>query len=455
MTTADAQNGSSDGQFWLADSPDVVLQGRLDLDACELELAAPLVSPWESSTSSSVSVSHERQDAEVRYRVHGRLADGRAVTLPQATRFPGVFASSQKFSDLRVLLGWVDGDPKDAPIDTLRLGYGPEVAEWLRQSAGIKLSVPLDDAPELSITIDDDGGLHLSGVPEWTLQQCTDYLLMPMAGLIALLTHRAPTGLWQLKYVTSGTTVNVLRRSSERRAGRPVREYIARLHYDDASNWVNGWLSMTRRLRPSYLMALSAFGAGTVEYKIFTMAAALERFHGKMQPKISVMTKEDRNEAVKAAVDAVPGEYAERVEGILKNYLGQPSFMHRLHATVATMPESFANGVCGVLRDDGGPREVWARAVKDARNAAAHASGMDELVDFESEVARLAVLAESLMFVVSAVYLTAAGMSADKVEHRLRGLSHYHLMADRLRMRWPEIYAYEDLGVVAPGSGEP
>jgi len=383
----------------------------------------------------------EINDAEVRYRLHGVLGDGRAVTLPQAMRHPSDWSGSQHFSDLRILVGWPEGDPKDAPVEQFTLTYGPEMAGWLRQSGGVELETPLADASELRVAVNHDGELVVSNVPGWTLQQCTDRLHMPLSGLLAVITHRAPTRPWRLEYVTGDIAVTVLRRATERSPGSPVRECVSRLHYEGAASWVRGWLEVAPALKPSHLTAAQNFTEPpTVQHQIFALTSALERFHSKVLPKLDKMPDEQRRQLAKQASEAVPDEQSDRVKSILLNYLAQPSLAHRLFATIDYLPQTLAADLCGASGGKTSPRQTWVTAVKDARNATGHATGMDDLVDFDLYVARLAALSESLVFVVSAVYLLAAGMAPERVERGLRDLSHFRLMRDRLRSRWPELY---------------
>lgn len=442
VTTSEASDGAVEGRFWLAGAPETTALGKLDMDACLLDLSTEVVAAYAHAPVNDTTTSiQEIDDAEVRYRLHGVLEDGRAVTLPQALRHPSDWSGSQHFSDLRILVGWPEGDPKDAPVEQLTLTYGPEMAGWLRQSGGIELETPLTNAPELRVAVNHDGEIIVSRIPGWTLHQCTDRLHMPLSGLLAVLTHRAPTRPWRLGYVTGDISVTVLRRVSEQSLETPIRECVSRLHYEDAASWVRGWLDVAATLSPSYLTAVQNFTQPpTVQHQIFALASALERFHSKVLPKLDKMPDEQRRQLAKQASEAVPDEQSDRVEGILLNYLAQPSLARRLFAITDYLPQTLAADLCGASGGKTSPRQIWVSAVKDARNATGHATGMDELVDFDLYVARLAALSESLVFVVSAVYLLAAGMAPNRVERGLRDLSHFHLMRGRLRSRWPELY---------------
>lgn len=434
MSTPVDEPAGIEGTFWLSDAPERRVAGYLQYAECAVHLSGHLVSPW-VPYQGNLNVSVDREDAEVRYRVHAELATGAAITLPKAMRSPGG-DEGQSFIDLRVLEGWPDGDFDRTRVQALTLTYAPELTRWLRRSAGSVLAVPADDAPNLHMEISDDGGLSFCGVPSWTPHQCEHRLATPMDALIALLTHRLSSP-QRTQYVTANARVTVTRRSSEQDSIGLIAHSIDDFQHADAASWVGGWLAMSRQLAPSYLTAITAmFKPAAVQMKIFVMAAALERFYGACLSPQPGLSDAERRKYRDAAVKEMPSGLQERVRDLLM-HLDQPSFAERLRAVVETLPEPWATDLTGAR---GPSREAWVKAVKRERNGTAHAGASKDAEDFDAYVGRLAVLAETLIFVVSTCYLVQAGISSAKVVRGLRDMSRFRLMRNRCLLRWPEIY---------------
>lgn len=428
------------GQFWLADSPTKVVAGEYVADEGVLRIRG------EEFVSCMVVVSSGRDyvertwrdDRDASYRIHGKLADGTAVTLPFAHRGRCVHNREilQEFMFLQALEGGHVGD--DVAVSGAQATYaGFDRWAW---------TGPVEFFPGATGRLDGSGDqVRFTGLPDLRIEEVERFVLGPLNSLFTLLTA-ARTVPATLRVTTDAGTELLVRRRARDMAANPSSDlWLNPSQLGTAS--LQAWYALSNQLTPlptALAKTIAAEGLD-VEVRILTLAAAAEAIHRTLHDE-KVMTKDQASRIRKAAVEAVPAEARARVEAMLGG-LRDMSFGDRLlnlagrlglHGYEICGPEVFDVKTRQLSKKVG--RGAWLESLKQARNGFAHQSRRSpgQLRRYALE---MQVLYETLRWATTAWLLLELDLPPDEIVAAMRRSSAYERFRLRLLDTWPEVVA--------------
>lgn len=171
----------------------------------------------------------------------------------------------------------------------------------------------------------------------------------------------------------------------------------------------------------------------TLDTMVLELTTVAEGLHRDLHPDRERMSKEDadrlRGLIAEALKDEEEPRYKQIVSGTVLNFLEEPNYKSRL--------VDLANEVAEALPGLTGKTKKWAERVDDARNAFAHRK--HGFID-DSKIDEMYVVSQSLKWLFWGRILLEAGVPAAVIRERMENKQELRFFLDTARQALPEVY---------------
>ncbi|MFG1621167.1 HEPN domain-containing protein [Kribbella sp. NPDC049227] len=424
-----------EGVFWVAETPEHRVRGRLDFDEGSVDLFDDELVSWLVTTQhDGYREMTPRLDNNIEYVIFGELDDGTEVSIHDGIRVPGrqEQGSVQCF---RFLCGLRGGH---VALDEQYVGAAVKFAgAWNRYIGNASWIGALNIPRFGDIEIAFNDGATFANVPNLSQLQVERFIIGPMRLLLSLLAGKRVDPIEILLVTAEGQAVSLLRPGPVVRQGTSP---IVSLRF--GLSGLQKWYLAIDKLTPVAAVVVKAITDSTldVETRTFLLAASLEAIHRELHNELR-MTAKEAQAIRRAAVAGVPDEAKDVVRMLLLG-MEKLTFDERLQLSLGRL-EPLTDDLAGseVIEPEGG-RQRWVQSVKAARNGVAHMkrTSPEDLRLFASQNY---VLYESLRWVVTALLLSEVGVGVGDITAHFRVQSAYHLFRERAVVYLPEVYAVD------------
>lgn len=419
------------GRFWLAETPRMCVDGKLDVEERTAALDEELVSCMVVTKQTPTMLERSPlMDTNERYLLHGDLEDGTEVTVPNATRGGCSHSKQGVVQNFLFLMHLSGGHVSPAETyDGAVVTFGAPWPAWL-STASWSAQILMGKAGGVTLSLEQ--GTLTFQKPGLSLQDWERYALGPLRSLLMLVAgQEAPPESLVLQSPSQGEIV----------VHRPTSNHPPRQHFEPVINFrelgqdrLCAWYDLASKTVPTTTVIGTTLARQhrDIEGDVLRLAAAAESIHRKIFND-KTMSNGQARQLTKLALEGVPEEQRELIADRLIR-LNEPDFDGRLDLLLSRTGD-FAEALAGrkIENSDPGPpqgRDVWVQMVKKSRNGSAHLlyNAPDDLYTYSGE---MYILYESLRWLVTAILLSHIGVAMETVIHGIKNTSSYQLFRER------------------------